>query len=116
MAAAVPPRRKNGTSLPSCAAMSLNFGRGILRPASAGSASRTAAASLDPPPRPAPLGIRLGRRISTRAGIRTAARAARGGKGDLEGVGERDGLEDRAQLVVAIGPLAEDAEIEIDLG
>ena len=38
------------------------------------------------------------------------------GERDLQGVGERDGLEDGAQLVEAIGTLAEDAQIEIDFG
>ena len=77
---AVPPKRKNGTSLPNCAAILLNSGNGNVRRASGGSANNTAAASLEPPPRPAPIGIRLVRRISTRPVIRMdsiARRAAR---------------------------------------
>ena len=42
--------------------------------------------------------------------------AARRGESDLQRVGERDGLEDGAQFVEAIGALAEDAQIEIDFG
>ena len=61
---AVPPSRKKGTSLPNCSARALNFGRLRAHPTSAGSANSTAAASLDPPPKPAPMGIRLVSRIS----------------------------------------------------
>ena len=111
-----------------------------LRPASTGSASSTAAASDDPPPSPAPMGMRLvephlhapggahgiQRQRAPRAppGCREwpgrpassiAVRRA-GREGDLEGVRQRDGLEDGAQLVVAVGPLAQHAQIEIDLG
>src|SRR5207244_5319996 len=42
--------------------------------------------------------------------------AARASESDIDGVGERDGLEDGAQLVVAVGPFAEDPQIEIDFG
>ena len=109
------------------------------RPASAGSASSTAAASLDPPPSPAPIGIRLSAasrsrpvtRIasSTRRAARTTRLSAisqivhqrdrgrpRRGEGDLQRVGQRDGLEDGAQFVEAVGPLAEHAQVEIDFG
>ena len=37
------------------------------------------------------------------------------GAGEIEAVGEGDGLEDSAELVVAIWSLAEHAQIEIDL-
>ena len=41
----------------------------------------------------------------------------RGGReGDVEAVGQRDGLEDGAQFVKAIGPLVEHAQVEIELG
>src|ERR1035441_5701115 len=43
---AVPPNKKNGTSLPNCSPMALNLGRSPARPTSTGSANSTAAASL----------------------------------------------------------------------
>ena len=53
------PLRKNGTSLPSRAANWSSSCRGTASPASRLTASRAAAASLEPPPRPAWTGIRL---------------------------------------------------------
>jgi hypothetical protein len=41
--------------------------------------------------------------------------SASGSEGDVEAIGERDGLEDRTQLMVPVGPLAEHSQIEIDL-
>ena len=62
-----PPRMQNGTSAPSVAAIA----------GSAPSAVSTAAASADPPPRPAPDGMPLCSSISTVAPHASAARHAR---------------------------------------
>ena len=133
-----PPSRKNGTSLPSCCASShqLRADRARARPAPAAPAAPPPRRD-DPPPSPAPMGMRLVSRISTRpvtrmaSSARCAARATRlsgmarsschsiavlraGREGDLERVGQRNGLKDGAQFVVAVGPLAQHAQIEID--
>lgn len=44
------------------------------------------------------------------------ARAAAGREGDVETVGKRDGVEDRADLVIAVLALAEYGQCEVDLG
>src|SRR5207248_8824716 len=41
---------------------------------------------------------------------------APGCEGQIEPVGKRDRLEHSAQLVITIGPLVQDSQIEIDLG
>ena len=42
--------------------------------------------------------------------------AARRSEGDVDTVGERDGLEDGAEFVVAVGPLVEYAKAEVQFG
>src|ERR1035437_3361358 len=130
---AVPPNKKNGTSLPNCSPMALNFGRSSARPTSAGSANSTAAASLgahgDPLGEPhfdSPRGAHRLHHQPRRADYQVIGDLeivlqrdrglARRREGDLQRVGERDRLEHGAQFVETIGPLAEHAQIEIDFG
>ena len=69
------PRRQNGTSEPSSAAAAITVcRRGRSEP---GSTRSTAAASAEPPPRPAPDGIALVRAMETPAPSGSTARAAR---------------------------------------
>ena len=113
---------------------------GRRRPASTGRASRTAAASDDPPPKPAPMGMRLRSRNSTRA-VTSAWRPAPARRPSRSGypgcrhrrrfgswcraprvnstsmtIGQRDGLEDGADFVIAVRTRVQDAQIQVDLG
>ena len=108
------------------------------RPVRTGRASSTAAASDDPPPRPAPIGMRLVEPASRR-GLAFprfqpgAARATRLSaicellraqrrfvrarvKAISIRVGQRDSLKNRTQFVETVGAFRDHAQIEIDFG
>ena len=117
--------------------------RGIARATARPSARSAAAASLLPPPRPACIGIRFARWTATsrgaprrRAAVQTARPRAttrlrpsvghagivagrcgtgRGRARERQRVVQRDRLKDRPQLVIAVRPHAEHAQIEVDL-
>ena len=128
---------KNATSLPSAAASARRRARGSLRPHSASRPRSVAAASLDPPPSPAPCGTRLvsrmaAPRVSPSSAARSrAARTTRfvaparhaprartvdgehdppRARPELEPVGERDGAHAARDLVVAVGAHAPHGE------
>ena len=139
-----PPRcRRSGRKARRCPVPRLVPGGGraeVARPASDGRASSTAAALLDPPPSPPPIGMLLVRRKRIARvhlhGIERGAGGARrtrlsgiasgssssstvrraGSIFDVDGVGQRDGLENGAQFMEAVGAFVKHAQIQIDLG
>ncbi len=139
VATAPPPWRKKGTSMPRPTAVSSRRRRGHRRPHKRFNPNRTAAASADPPPRPAATGIRLSsptrtpRSMPAASRRASAARSARfvaslgtgpfvhpelDGVGVLKGqsVGQVDGLHHRRDFMISVVTLAQDLENQVDLG
>ena len=73
---ALPPCKKKGTSLPSEAPIRDSNSIGTRMPISAGNPSNTAAASVDPPPSPPPIGMRLVNLKLTRAPLPVSSKRA----------------------------------------
>src|ERR1700682_1159426 len=105
MPRARPPKRKNGTSAPREAAISINLGAGIVRRVSCKYPCSAAAASLEPPPRPRPAGLSAPNG-ETNTGSLGGAQAQIIVKGN--------GLKDGAEFVVGVRALAENVQPEIN--